>query len=549
MIGVITKQDEHQVVEEFFQLFKTPWEYYESGRRYDVLLVTDQTMPDNDAELVILYGTERHELDELTGSESAKPENNGFVQWGNEQIPIYGEMLTFPGAKPPVLFAANPSHPVGYELYRGNQRVIRIGYDLFQEVKFLLTVGQPPQNALSPTLDHHISKLREWIVSSGLTLTEIPPSPAGYRFIACLTHDIDFIGIRKHVLDHSMLGFLYRATVGCLIDVARRKASWKKFLENLKAVLSLPLVYIGACHDPWDQFDRCLEIERDVRSTFFFIPYKKRPGQGFDTGAASRRATKYDVSDAGTLIQKLLDRGCEIGVHGIDAWYSVDHGKKELQRIVDVTARDKTGIRIHWLCRNENTLQRLDQAGYSYDSTLGYNETIGYKSGTALPYRPFDATALLEIPLHIQDTALFGRGRLNASEMVADKLCQRVIDHVCQHGGVLTVLWHQRSIGPERLWGDYYDKLVNRIRSQRAWFATAGEAAAWFRMRREVTYKRDSTGVVTVHAGPAFDAGNSLPGLSVRLLRSNQRFQARSASALKYDDFVLPAGQARRIAP
>lgn len=550
MIGVISKQDERKVVEEFFQLFKTPWEYYEPGRSYDVLLLTDDAIPDGDADLIVLYGSELYELDEWTGYESVKLEANGSVQWGDAQIPIYGERRAFPGAKHPVLFGMNSSQPVGYESRRGKQRFIRLGYDLFQEIKYLLTAGQPQENALCPTLDYHIASLRDWIVSSGIPLIEIPPVPAGYRFTACLTHDVDFIGIRKHFLDHSVWGFLYRATAGTLIDVFRRRASWKKLMENVKAALSLPLVYIGACKDPWDQFERCLEIERDAHSTFFFIPYKQRPGQGFDRGTATRRATKYDVGDVRTTIQMLLGRGCEIGVHGIDAWHSVDHGRKERQRILDITAQDKTGIRMHWLCQNENSLQVLDQAGYSYDSTLGYNETVGYKAGTALPYKPFDTATLLEIPLHIQDTALFGRGRLNSSDSVADDLCQRITDHVYRYGGVLTVLWHQRSMGPERLWGGYYDKLVNRIRSQQAWFATAGEAAEWFRMRRAATYERGPSGAVTIYSTRVFHDGYSLPGLNVRRFRPQQHSLAHATptpAQLQYDDYELQAG-AHRLA-
>ena len=42
-----------------------------------------------------------------------------------------------------------------------------------------------------------------------------------------------------------------------------------------------------------------------------------------------------------------------------------------------------------------------------YDSTIGYNETVGYRAGTTQPYRPLAASRLLELPLHVMDTALF----------------------------------------------------------------------------------------------------------------------------------------------
>ena len=53
----------------------------------------------------------------------------------------------------------------------------RIGYDLFGEVRTLLTVGQPPENASIPTLELHIALLRDLIVVCGFPLVEIPPVP------------------------------------------------------------------------------------------------------------------------------------------------------------------------------------------------------------------------------------------------------------------------------------------------------------------------------------------------------------------------------------
>ena len=82
-------------------------------------------------------------------------------------------------------------------------------------------------------------------------------------------------------------------------------------------------------------------------------------------------------------IEILIQRGHEIGVHGIDAWHSYKKGYKELRRISDVAGYDKVGIRMHWLLCNHETFSTLEKACYHYDSTLGYNDTVGYKNGTA----------------------------------------------------------------------------------------------------------------------------------------------------------------------
>jgi hypothetical protein len=183
-----------------------------------------------------------------------------------------------------------------------------------------------------------------------------------------------------------------------------------------------------------------------------------------------------------------MQEKCEIGVHGIDSWHSVEKGREELARIAGMTGRTCMGIRMHWLLQAESTFQVLDEAGYDYDSTVGYNETIGYRSGTAQTFRPVGAQKLLELPLHIQDGALFYPQRLGLNDAEAWQRCQPFIDHVRSSGGVLTLLWHDRSHAAERFWGDFYERLVTFLRSTDAYFGSATQVVGWFRKRRQVVF-------------------------------------------------------------
>jgi len=525
MIAVAAKSEERAVAEEFFQLFKTPWEFFAGGLgHYEVLIVTDGEIPENDAALVVACGAETTSIDTSAQHGILTQGRDLYVQSDNFRLPIYGKLRTFPVQEKSVLLWSQSSEPAAYAVCRGKQRILRVGYDLFQEVAFLLSSGQPPGNALFPTLDLHIALLRHFIVSTGLPLVEIPPVPAGYRFIACLTHDVDFMGIARHFLDHSMWGFLFRATLGCLRDVISGKASMAKLKLNLKAVLSLPFVFLGLTKDPWDQFDYCLQIEKGFPSTFFFVPFRKRAGRGFDSGQGRLRATKYDVEDAVKLIRKLEAKGSEIGVHGIDAWNSVETGREEMLRIKHHTpGEDGIGIRIHWLCHNEDTPKMLDEAGYDYDSTVGYNDAVGFKAGTSQVFKPIGVNSLLELPLHIQDTALFSHGRMKASESHALSLCRQIMDHAATSGGAVTVLWHERSLGPERLWDQFYAELIGQLEQRNAWFATAKEAVAWFRLRRSAGFERRPSEEGAIQVILPASGQENLPPLLLR--RFNQEGQ------------------------
>ena len=57
------------------------------------------------------------------------------------------------------------------------------------------------------------------------------------------------------------------------------------------------------------------------------------------------------------------------------------------------------------------------------------------------------------------------------------------------HGGVLTVLWHTRSLAPERNWGDFYVRLLKEFQARRPWFGTAAQVVAWFRKRRAISFQ------------------------------------------------------------
>ncbi|HKS35795.1 MAG TPA: hypothetical protein VJW76_01305 [Verrucomicrobiae bacterium] len=490
MIGVVAKPGETAAVEEFFQLFKTPWESYREGCPYDVVITTTGEVPDVDAVLLIVFGSAPASVDAPAGIVPGSKSRGAVSDRRGSRLPIYGELLTFKPAAAVETVLTIESAVGGVRIHSSERTLLRLGFDLFREVEYLLSAGQPLENAAVPTLDLHIAMLRNWILEAGVGLLEIPPVPAGHDFAVCLTHDIDFIGIRDHKFDHTMFGFLYRATFGSLRDFARQRMSLGRLLRNLRAAASLPFVHLGLARDFWLPFEWYLRVEKNLSATYFLIPFKKRAGERVAAKNPQRRATAYDITDIPEWTSQLTKEGCEIGVHGIDAWHSIEKGRDERQRISRVTGDSEIGVRMHWLQQDQNTYHILEEAGYAYDSTAGYNDTIGYRSGTTQVFRPVGARRLLELPMHIQDGALFYPQKLDLSEREATECCEGLIQNARRFGGTLTVLWHDRSHAPERFWGDFYERLVERLKACRCWFGTAGHVVNWFRQRREVTFER-----------------------------------------------------------
>jgi hypothetical protein len=534
IIGVLARPDDYETVREFFELFKTPWEFCRRGRRYRVVLQANGGPVDDNADVVLLYGCEATPFDHAHTRLPGTPLRNPTLSWYGERLPIYGTAVPFAladGASDVVL--AETHEPVAWASRSEGQTVVRVGYDLFREIRHLLTQGQPSTHAAIPTLERHIALLRSWIVGTGIPVVEIPPVPPGRRFIVCLTHDLDHPSLRFHRLDLTTFGFLYRAIIGSVVKACRGRLSLSALRRNLSAALALPFVHLGWAEDFWFGFDRYLQIEKGLASTFFVIPIKGDPGRTVNGPAPSLRASAYAASDIADRVRSLASAGSEVGVHGIDAWLDSSRGSEEREAVSRVAGIQAAGVRMHWLFFDDQSPARIEQVGFDYDSTFGYNETVGFRAGTLQAFRPLTAKRLLELPLHVMDTALFYPSHLNLTPDAAMKIVLPLVDEAEQHGGALTINWHDRSIAPERLWDGFYLDLLDDLKRRDAWFPTAAQAVAWFRRRRAVRFEQQKDGSVIVRSSAL---GDGLPGLTVRTHKP--RPSDRSPRAVRRADFT-----------
>jgi hypothetical protein len=500
MIGVVASRNDLDVVREFFELFKTPWEVAVPDRRYRIVLCTNGGAEEIDGEMVLVYGSGEQEIDCEVGAVVNQVSGPMDVEWEESTFPIYGRVTLFDCD---VSHCALQTHgkALDYQVKIKGRAVWRVGYDLFDEIRFLLTKGQPSTYALTPTVECHIALLRHLLIESKASFLEIPPLPAGHEFICCLTHDVDFFGIRRHMLDRTMMGFLYRASVGTLVDLVRSRRSFTEALRNWLAFCSLPFVFVGLAPDFWRPFEDYAQVEEGHRSTFFLIPFKGKPGLSPDGTMNSWRASPYGMDEVHEEMKKASGRGNELAVHGIDAWHDADAGREEMRQLNSLTGKQTAGIRMHWLYFSAESPRTLELAGFGYDSTCGYNDAVGYRAGTSQVFRPLGCESLMELPMSIMDSALFSSGRMNLGPEKASQLCRRIVANAKRFGGTVVINWHERSLAPERLWGRFYRELTEEIRKgNRAWFAKAGEAVEWFRWRRSIRFNsKEQPGSTHVH--------------------------------------------------
>jgi hypothetical protein len=310
-----------------------------------------------------------------------------------------------------------------------------------------------------------------------------------HPYTVVLTHDIDVLSVVGLPPGHTLAGFFYRCLVENMARIVRGHISLRQYGTSILAALQYLPASVGLGLDAWAKsIDTMLSIERThgVRSTLFFIPLYGQPGVQPENGkpAPGNRAAYYCLTDYRGLLRDLALEGWEIGVHGVNAWRSVEDARCELSVLREACPeQEHFGIRMHWLYKTPGMWKHLDEAGYSYDATFGWNDRVGFPGGRYVPFESEGAKTLMVLPLNIQDGALLGREHGNLSPVDAWQKVEGVLDEAKANGAVVTILWHNNSFVAPRFWGDIYEQILCQAKVDGAKISTAGQAIAEFRGR------------------------------------------------------------------
>jgi len=232
-------------------------------------------------------------------------------------------------------------------------------------------------------------------------------------------------------------------------------------------------------------FDAYLHLEEQLgfRSAFYVVakPYEDRINPDYDILNDPLRST----------LCELTARGWEVGLHiSYGSHLDVRKIRREKDRLEHLLGTEVLGGRCHFLpFEVETTPFLMEEAALLYDTTLGYNETIGFRSGTSFPHRFLRKDGrtggVLELPLHIMDGALFWDMGLKDEDAL--KEMKRMAAQVENVGGCLNILWHLRVLdNPDYPgWGDVYKSFLMWLKDKDAWVTTPGNVAQWWIEREQ----------------------------------------------------------------
>lgn len=241
-------------------------------------------------------------------------------------------------------------------------------------------------------------------------------------------------------------------------------------------------------------FDQIMDSEtaRGFRSTFFFatVPFHARLGAHLDVA--------YDVGrhEFRTAFRSIRDADFGIGLHAsYRAYEDASRLAAERARLSAVADGEVAGVRHHYWHLGQDfeaTLRAHEQAGFAYDTSIAFNDHLGFRRSVALPFHPFDPVLdrplrTVQLPTFCMDGNLF---YVSSDIDTAVEAVGRMIDRIVEVGGLGVIDWHIQSSFPAnrefRAWGIAYQEILSHLAGRSdVWVTSLETIAAWVARRAD----------------------------------------------------------------
>jgi len=269
-----------------------------------------------------------------------------------------------------------------------------------------------------------------------------------------LSHDVDYI--------NKTIQLRLKQTVFNCFNTIKSITQPKKFFKNLtktlKFAFSNPSYW---CFDYWQN------LEKKCNKTSTFYIYVKNGSKNFKSWLID---PSYDIKTNIKLQNKLKELhkdGFQIGLHGSYESAKDFNRLKEEKEILEQTLGIKiTKTRQHWLNYFETITPSFHENLFKFDSTLAWNDKIGFRSGCANLYKPYDfkndkAYDHQVIPQIIMDSNVYD---YTDDEEIFQKAKNMIkMSKEVSKTTHISISWHQRVCNSDYNWHLFYEEILNGI--------------------------------------------------------------------------------------
>ena len=260
---------------------------------------------------------------------------------------------------------------------------------------------------------------------------------------AIVSHDIDHLTLSEHYLKDLIVPKFF---IRSYIELATGKISLTELLSRYADVFTNQWQHIEELHK--------FNVIHGVPTTYF-IGVKKGLG------------LSYSLVQSEFWIKKILQMGCRVGVHGIE-FESLEKINSEYSLFKLLSGQNTIGTRMHYIRRNESTLNNMAMAGYLYDSSE-MNFKAPYKIGT-----------MWEFPFQLMDSYVIEKPKQWQSKNFAQSCeeSKRIIDKAIEMNlPYLGIDFHDRYFSKShKTWKDWYMWLIEYLAANKIQFIGFNEA-------------------------------------------------------------------------
>ncbi|RJP74824.1 MAG: hypothetical protein C4522_22185 [Desulfobacteraceae bacterium] len=269
------------------------------------------------------------------------------------------------------------------------------------------------------------------------------------------SHDVDYLWKSKQLIfKQSVLNVL---KIFKLLSGSHPEKTSQEFQKAIRFITQKSTYW---CFDEWAALETPFAL-----SVVYYI-YAKVRQKRKQTLMQWLIDPQYNIKTHVRLQQQcaeLISSGGGIGLHG-SVLSATDEAlfAQEKQLLENSLDRVITKTRQHWLCYCESKTPYIHDSSQIWeDSTLGFNDISGFRSGIASRYNPYDHLAqkpfsFTEIPFVIMDSHLYdshtGSAGLNFEWFLQSMRNIKLFE--------ISVGWHQRVIHPDYGWEASYVQLI-----------------------------------------------------------------------------------------
>lgn len=392
---------------------------------------------------------------------------SGESEWNPvTAIPVSVPHWVNPNTLPWVLPEPDTSIPILYvdkdpEHIESSDRHIRLNWDLFGSAFFMLS---RLEEVLLDDADNHgrfpassslavkngferIPVVNAWAEILWGAIHQLWPEleRRQHQYRVVISHDVDW----PLVSNRLSLKQIVKSSVGDVVVRRSVSTAARRFLGSYLPESIKPRV------NPGNTFDFIMRFSEQygLASAFYFIPE--------NTAGLIDGTYTFEMPFIQQLLKDIHERGHEIGIHpGYNTYRSEERivsGFNRLRRMTDSLGIEQSewGGRQHYLRWSaRETWRHWSAAGLTYDSTVGFAETVGFRAGACFDYPAFDVLErseidLIERPLIVMEGSLFRTTssiNLTLDDEKGLDVVLKLASSVRAYTGNFTLLWHNSSL-------------------------------------------------------------------------------------------------------